>query len=247
MSSFVSTILSLLKICAVVLVLGVAFVVAGYLGVQWSLSAEEFEVPDVKGMELDEARDLLAAQGLIVEVDPTRLTDNEVAEGRVLRQNPLAGTAIKRQRGIRLTLSMGKPQRDLPMVAGDALQRAQIALEQKDVDVEYVARVYSDEFPRDRVISQQPNSTELPEGARVPARLLVSDGPQPPAYVMPDLVYRNGEIVRQHLERLGFRVQVEQSDQRIPGQPPGTILSHRPSLGFKVVRGDRIVLTVNPS
>lgn len=245
MSSLASTLLSLLKIGAVIAGLGVAFVIAGYMSVQWSLSAEEFEVPDVKGMELDPARELLAAQGLIVEVDPTRLTDDTVTEGAVLRQNPLAGTAIKRQRGIRLTLSSGKPRRDLPMIAGDAVQRAQIALEQNEVVVEYVARVNSSEFARDQVIAQQPNATDLPEGEQVSARLLVSNGPVPRAYVMPDLVYRDGDSMRRQLERLGFRVQVREAQSRLPGQPPGTILTHQPSPGFKVVQGDLITLNVN--
>jgi serine/threonine-protein kinase len=246
MSSFLQAILSLLKVGALLAVLGVLFVVSGYLAVQWSLSAEEFEVPDVKGMELAAATDLLAAQGLIVEVDRSRLTDTEVPEGHVLRQNPLAGTAIKRQRGIRLTLSAGKPRRDLPMVVGDSLQRAQIALEQREVDVEYVARVHSREFARDRVIGQQPNSTAQPEGTEVPVRLLVSLGPRPTAYLMPDLYYRDGETVRRQLERLGFRVQLREAERRVSGQPPGTILMHRPSPGFKVVQGDLIVLDVNP-
>ncbi|MGD8817023.1 MAG: PASTA domain-containing protein, partial [Acidobacteriota bacterium] len=81
MSSFTTTILSLLKIAIVVMLLGVVFVIAGYLGVSWSLGAEEFEVPDVKGMEVAQATDVLSSQGLIVEVDPQRLTDNEVPEG----------------------------------------------------------------------------------------------------------------------------------------------------------------------
>jgi serine/threonine-protein kinase len=246
MSSFTTTMLSLLKIAVIVALLGVVFVIAGYLGVEWSLSAEEFQVPDVKGMELEQASDVLSSQGLIVEVDPQRLTDTTVAEGHVLRQNPLAGTAIKRQRGIRLTLSAGRAKRELPMVVGDALQRAQIALEQRDVEVEYVARVYSDEFARDQVIGQQPTSTERSEGETVLERLLVSLGPRPRAYVMPDLVYRDGEATRARLEEYGFRVQIREADRRVPGQPPGIVLTHRPSLGFKVVAGDTIVLTVNP-
>lgn len=245
MSALVNTLVSLLKIGAVIAALGVAFVIAGYLGVQWALQAEEFQVPDVKGMELEAARQALASQGLIVEVDPERLVDNEVPEGFVARQNPLAGTAIKRQRGIRLTLSSGRAQRNLPMIVGDAVQRSQIALEQQGVDVEYVAHVYSNEFQRDRVIGQQLVRTGVPEGEPVPARLLVSLGPRPVAYVMPDLAYRDGETVRRLLERFGFRVQVRDAQRRVQGQPPGTIINQIPPQGFKVVQGDSVVLEVN--
>jgi serine/threonine-protein kinase len=245
MSTLVDALQALLKIAALLTALGVVFVMAGYLAVQWSLQAEEFEVPDVKGMDLAQATDVLAEHSLIVEVESQRLTDNEVPEGFVLRQNPLAGTAIKRQRGIRLTLSSGRPLRELPMIVGEAVQRSQIALEQQGVEVEYVARVYSDEFPRDRVIAQQLDRTGLPEGAPVPARLLVSLGSRPTAYIMPDLAYRDGDIVRRQLERLGFRVQVRDARTRVPGQPPGTVIYQQPPQGFKVVQGDSIVLEVN--
>ena len=126
MSGFLSTLLSLLKIGLLLGFLGTLFVFSGYLGVQWALSAEEFDVPDVKGMELDEALDVLTRNGLIVDIDPDQLTDQVVPQGHVLMQNPLAGTAIKRQRSIRLTLSSGSPPRVVPMTVGNALQHAQI-------------------------------------------------------------------------------------------------------------------------
>ncbi len=245
MSAFVSTLTNVLKLGIVTAVCGVLFIVGGYLGVQWSLSAEEFEVPDVKGMALDDATELLAAQGLIVDLDTESLTDNIIPEGAVLRQNPLAGTAIKRQRGIRLTLSSGPPRRDLPMVVGNALQRAQIALQQESLDVDYVARVYSTEFARDRVIGQQPSNTELPEGDSVPVRLLVSNGPPPRKYVMPDLAYRDADRIAPRLERLGFNVQLLPSASRAPGRPASTIISTDPSQGFPVEAGNVIRLYLN--
>jgi serine/threonine-protein kinase len=245
MSALVSSLTTILKIGLVTAVCGVLFIVGGYLGVQWALSAEEFEVPDVQGMELDEATELLAAQGLIVEVDSQSLTDNVIPEGAILRQNPLAGTAIKRQRGIRLTLSAGAPRRELPMVVGNALQRAQIALQQKNLEVEYVARVFSSEFARDQVIGQQPSSTELPEGTSVPVRLLVSNGPPARKYVMPDLAYRDADVIAPQLERLGFNVQRLPSASGAPGRPPSTIISTDPSQGFPVEQGDVIRLYLN--
>ena len=174
MTKVLPTIVSLLKIRLVIAFLGTLFVTSGYIGVQWALSAEEFDVPDVKGMELNNAMDLLAQNLLIVDIDPEQLTDDNVPFGHVLMQNPLAGTAIKRQRGIRLTLSSGPPRRAVPMTVGNALQHAQISLQQQNVGIEYVARVYSSGFSKDQVIAQQPTTTDLPEGEIVDARLLVS-------------------------------------------------------------------------
>ena len=243
MSSFFSTLLSLLKIVCAVALFGVVFIASGYLAVYWALSAEEFEVPDVVGRPLGDAERILTQRGLLVEVEEVSLADDDVPEGHVLRQNPPAGTAIKRQRGIQLTLSSGVRLAVLPVTVGNALPRAQIALEQKNVGVEYVARVHSWEFEKDRVIAQQPDSAELPRGTTVPARLLVSLGPPPRIYVMPDLVYRSEDEVVPFLEKLGFRVQTLPQPTR--GQPQGTIVRHEPSIGFPVREGDLIVLRVN--
>ncbi len=245
MPGFLSTSFSLLKSVCALAFLGVLFVISGYVAVMWSLSTEEFKMPGVVGMPLAAAQDILMANGLLVEVDEGQLTDDVVPEGHVLRQNPLAGTAIKRQRGIRLTLSSGLPKRLLPMVVGDALPRATIALEQQDVGVEYVSRVYSTEFAKDLVIAQQPNNTELPEGVVVPARLLVSLGPPPKKYVMPDLVYRSVGDVREYLEAMGFRIQERPPGRLDAGQPLGTILRQNPPQGFAVQEGDLIQLVVN--
>lgn len=245
MSGFLSTLLSLLKIGLVLGVLGTLFVISGYMGVQWALSAEEFDVPDVKGMELDEAMGLLTQNGLIVEIHPDRLTDQEVPWGHVLLQNPLAGTAIKRQRGIQLTLSSGPPRRAVPMTVGTALQHARISLQQQNVGVESVARVYSAAFAKDRVIAQQPTTTDLLEGEVVDARLLVSLGPQPTKYVMPDLAYRSVGEIRMQLESLGFQVRVRNHGAVVRGLSADTIIRHVPSPGFPVSKGEPITLYRN--
>ena len=245
MSGFLSTLLSLLKIGLVLGFLGTLFVLSGYVGVHWALSAEEFDVPDVKGMELDEALDMLTRNGLIVDIDPDELTDQVVPRGHVLLQNPLAGTAIKRQRGIRLTLSSGSPPRVVPMTVGNALQHAQISLQQQNVGVDYVARVYSSEFAKDQVIAQQLITTDLSAGEVVEARLLVSLGPQPTKYVMPDLTYRSVGEMRMQLQRLGFQVLVRNQGAVVRGRSADTIIRHMPSPGFPILMGAPITLYRN--
>ena len=245
MTKILPTIVSLLKIALVIAFLGTLFVTGGYIGVQWALSAEEFDVPDVKGMELNNAMDLLAQNLLIVDIDPERLTDDNVPFGNVLMQNPLAGTAIKRERGIRLTLSSGPPRRSVPMTVGNALQHAQISLQQQNVGIEYVARVYSSGFAKDQVIAQQPTTTDLPEGEIVNARLLVSLGSLPKKYVMPDLAYRSFEGIQVQLESLGFQVRVRNHGTVVRGLSSDTIIRHVPSPGFPISMGDPITLYRN--
>jgi len=182
---------------------------------------------------------------LIVDIDPEKLTDDNVPLGHVLMQNPLAGTAIKRQRGIRLTLSSGPPRRAVPMTVTMALQHAQISLQQQNVGIEYVARVYSSVFDKDKVIAQQPTTTDLPEGEVVNARLLVSLGSLPNKYVMPDLAYQNSEGIQLQLESLGFQVRVRNHGTVVRGLSSDTIIRHAPSPGFPISAGEPITLYRN--
>lgn len=244
MSRSISVILALLKIAAVVAFAGVIFGIGGYVAVLMALSGEQVRVPDVVGMPSEEARGMLTASGLVVELDDIEFSDQEIPVGHVLRQNPPAGTSVKRQRGITLTLSSGLAHVYVPDTAGDVFTRAQIALQQQDVEIDYIARVHSREYPEDRVIAQQPDISEVEPGSTIPARLLVSLGPPPKVYLMPELIGQPVDQVRSFLESHGFRLAPvrERSD---PGVPPGTVINQQPSSGFQVTAGDVITLVVS--
>ncbi len=244
MSRSISAILALVKIAAVIALAGVLFGIGGYVAVLTALSGEEIRVPDVVGMPSEDARSLLTVSGLVVELDDFEFSDEDIPRGHVLRQNPPAGTSIKRQRGITLTLSSGLAHVYVPDTAGDIFTRAQIALQQQDVEIDYIARVNSREYAEDRVIAQQPDISEVEPGSTIPARLLVSLGPPPTVYVMPELIGHPVDQVRTFLESHGFRLAPvrERSD---PGVPPGTVINQQPSPGFQVAAGDVITLVVS--
>lgn len=244
MPRFTSNILALLKIACVLALFGVIFGVSGYLTVRWSLSGEEIQVPEVVGLTLAEAQGQLASMGFEVEVDDVDFSSEVIPRGHVLRQNPPGGTSVKRQRGIVLTLSSGLPGVYVPDTAGDVFTKAQISLQQQEVELDYIARVHSYELAEDRVISQQPDLAELGPGDTLRARLLVSLGPAPQVYVMPELIGQPLEVVRTFLESNGFRLApVSRRDD--PGVPADTIVNQDPPSGFRVRAGDVVKLVVS--
>ncbi|MFQ5744690.1 MAG: PASTA domain-containing protein, partial [Acidobacteriota bacterium] len=217
---------------------------SGYLTVRWALSGEELDVPDVIGLSPEEAAERLTRSGLASELAEERFADQQIPTGHVLRQNPPAGTAVKRQRSVRLTLSSGLPQVVVPNTRGDVFTRAQIALLQRDVAVEYIARVHSYEVEEDRVIAQQPDAAEVEAGSSPPARLLVSLGPPPVIYLMPDLVGRPLEQVKAFLQVNGFRL-APVGERKISSVPPGTVVLQEPAPGYQVAEGSVVKLTVS--
>ena len=81
-------------------------------------------VPDVSGMFEDEGAALLAKSGLRYEVSDYRY-DRAMVEGAIIEQNPKAGSYVKEERIIYITLNSGKePVKAVPDVADNSSLRA---------------------------------------------------------------------------------------------------------------------------
>jgi len=82
------------------------------------------EVPDVAGMYEEEGAALLAKYGLRYEVSDYKF-DRTMVEGGIIEQNPKAGSYVKAERKIYLTLNSGKePTKAVPDVADNSSLRA---------------------------------------------------------------------------------------------------------------------------
>jgi len=230
-------------------VLGVsvfAFAVGGVLATRFAVSGPADRVPDIIGMGSEEAIALLEAAGMTLEVDADRLQVDNVPADHVARQDPVAGTHVKRMRAVKVMMSTGPLVQSVASLVGDSRQRALIALEQQGIAVDYVASAPSFEVGRDTIIAQSPEPEAMTdmEPPR-PLRLLVSLGAPVTYYVMPRLVTRSVAAVRTRIEAFGFRV-TEGSNRRVYANvPPGTIIAQSPQPGFRIAAGGEIVLQVS--
>ena len=86
-----------------------------YQGLKIYFAAQNVEVPNVQELPVEEATSMLEKLGLTVEISSERYHD-EVEEGHVIRQNPVEGTKIPKGSVVRLTVSLGKPQVQMPSV-----------------------------------------------------------------------------------------------------------------------------------
>jgi len=68
-------------------------------------------VPDFTNQTANEATALAAALGLGMKVDDTRRPDPKIGAGRVLLQEPAAGSTARRQRSVKIWLSAGQRRR----------------------------------------------------------------------------------------------------------------------------------------
>jgi serine/threonine-protein kinase len=105
-----------------------------------------------------------------------------------------------------------------------------------------MARVYTDETSKDLVVASDPPGETLVEQGTV-VNLLVSLGPRPQNYLLPDLTGRGIDDVARSLREEGFPVQVREGG---PKQKAGLVSDQQPSPGHRVSPRDSIVLYEHP-
>lgn len=205
-------------------------------------SGSEGRVPDLVGLELDAARSRLEALDFVGAVEREEHSA-EFGEGRVLEQRPTAGAVLRKGRKVWLTVSLGVRRAVVPNVAGLSYRQADIALGEEGFAKGTTIRLPHPDVPRGAVVAQDPPAGSAGvEGASVD--LLVSLGPAPEVFVMPDLAGRPARDVEILLESHGVHVgtRTVMIDRSVL---PSTVLEHDPPPGSRVETGGEVDLVVS--
>jgi len=205
-----------------------------------ALRAREVQVPDFISRTANEATSEAANLGLALRVDDMRRTDPKIPAGRVLAQDPVAGSTARRQRTVHVWLSAGPRSATVPGVIGETERTAQLRLTQDGFVVRAISEIRSQDYPPDAIVAQAPP----PKSAGANVALLVNRGERGVSYVMPDLIGVNGDRAAEILRDRGFRVAVVGSNP-YPGVAAGVVLRQNPQAGFQVAPGEPISLEVS--
>jgi len=205
-----------------------------------ALRAREVQVPDFTNQTANEATALAAALGLGMKVDDTRRPDPKIGAGRVLLQEPAAGSTARRQRSVKIWLSAGQRSATMPLLVGETERTAQLRLTQDGLTLADTTEIRSQDFAPDVIVAQTPPA-KSPAG---PVALLVNRGERGASYVMPDLIGVNGDRAGEILRGHGFRVAVVASNP-YPGVAAGIVLRQSPQGGFRIAPGEPISLEVS--
>jgi beta-lactam-binding protein with PASTA domain len=205
-----------------------------------ALRTREVQVPDFTNRTANEATALAADLGLAVKVDETRRPDQKIAAGRVLAQEPSAGSTARRQRSVRVWLSAGQRAATVPLLVGETERTAQLRVAQDGLTLAAVSEIRSHAFAPDIIVAQTPQAKTA--GATV--ALLVNRGERGASYVMPDLIGVNGDRAAEILRTRGFRVVVVGSTP-YPGIAAGIVIRQSPQSGFQIGPGEPVSLEVS--
>lgn len=216
----------------------VALLVFGLLA--WLLAnsllggGEEVEVPDVVGLQLDEAEAMLEEAGLDVDTErrPSRKPVDEVLE-----QDPEAGETATEGDTVTLTISEGLRRVEVPDVVGFSEEEATQILEDAGLRKGEVTEEENAEAEPGEVLRQS-ISPGVEVDARTEVDLVVASG----TVTVPSVVGLSQEEAEGQLTGAGFNVEVTtQPDDA----EQGTVISQDPTGGTEAERGDTVVIVVS--
>jgi len=196
------------------------------------------KVPNVTGLDFDEAAQRLAQAGFKAEQGEQRY-NNSAPKGTVLEQSLPPGTREGLGSKISLVVSGGQRMVAVPTVTGMTRIEAQVLLEKEGFDVGDVTESPSN-APRGTVIGTRP---AIGSAVSVPSTvgLILSGGA--PAPTMPDVMGRDVAVARQVLTQIGVRnLQIVRDPNGLG--TPGTVVGQTPVGGATIASGMTVQLRV---
>lgn len=232
-----------LGLIAYALLLLFVFGLAAYTSFSLFVRSGVTTVPDLKGVSREEAANRLADQGLALrKIDEQGRYDDKVPAGRVVQQSPDPRTLVKRGSGVNLVLSAGPQRVEVPTLSGRSLPAAQASLSGSGLGLGKILGAFAPGKDMGTVLEQDPDPGASVAPATVVDLLLAMAAPSE-RYVMPDLIYRDYEVVRPFFERRGFRFGSVKYE-RYEGVAAGSILRQFPLPGHPLSQGDAVSLVV---
>ena len=228
------------KIVVLMSALAATYVLFAAASMRLALRAREVAVPDLTDRTANEATSAATALGLAVKVDEIRRPDLKIPAGRVIAQEPPAGSVARRRRSIKVWLSAGQRPTTVPTLTGETERTAGLRLAQNGLTLAGISEIRSDAYPPDAVVAQQPPA----KATAAAVALLVNRGARGSTYLMPDLIGVNGERAAEILRAHGFRVAVVSSTP-YPGVAAGVVLRQSPQAGFQIGLDEPISIEVS--
>ena len=236
----------LLIVAGVIVALLVIFLVGNAVGVFsgpgiTATTEKQVDVPDVRGMTEDEARDELNDKNLGMRVSGREASD-EYDKGEIISQDPGEGEKVDEHTTIEVVVSTGPETKmvKVPNVVDAKEADAEKEIEDAGLIVKKEFEA-SDDVDAGRVISVSPDAgTEVEEGSEV--TIVVSTGPETKMVAVPKLVGREAADAEAALTSAGL---VGSVTEQYSDEPAGQVISQSPLEGEQVEEGSTVSYVVS--
>ncbi len=180
---------------AAAIIAGAALVFLVVSAVALSSGGREIVMPNVGGLPLEEARQILAQDNLMAEVISRNYHDS-IPEDHVVATVPAGGTRMRTGRKVKLTVSRGARGARVPVLVGRSLGEATRSLKDNHLVLGNMSRQRSDQ-PEGEILAQSPlGGQSITRGQAV--SVTISGGPDYGIVVGEDgrnILFRTVEMV----------------------------------------------------
>lgn len=221
----------------------IAFGGSTYFWFTFFVKGRSLPTPNLIGKSISDARRITRDLGVELEIDGShRRNSDKVPVEHIVWQNrtPGATSFIKRGSTIRVELSAGPLVLRVPDLTNETAGTGMLRLGQQNLKLANLTYVGGD--AHGILAADPPNGTVVAPQTGV--SLLVAVPPQPPQYVMPDLIDHRLDVVRPALEARGLNVSTVKYEA-YPGIADGIIIRQYPLRGAPVSSRDPISVVVS--
>jgi beta-lactam-binding protein with PASTA domain/serine/threonine protein kinase len=200
-----------------------------------SKGPERYAAPDLVGTPADAADATLQAQHLVVGEREEQFSDT-VEAGKVVAQDPAAGSSLKPGAAVAITVSKGRQPIPVADFTGKSAEQAKKAFSDAGLTVKEGNQVNSDTVPAGSVLSQDPENGTLFKGDTV--TIVVSKGPV--LVSVPATVGKQREEAARLLKAAGFQV----AYNNVLGGLFNIVRASDPAGGTMARKGATVTLTI---
>jgi beta-lactam-binding protein with PASTA domain len=205
------------------------------------LKGEMVTLPDLVGKTYEEAKIELEKRKLAVDKKGEQF-DSQWERGRVIFQDPSAGSKLKINKAVKVILSAGSERVTVPAFIGKNFQLLGDLLKESGLTKGKISQVHTPSSAGKIIAQNPPPSEEVSRNSSV--SLLVSQGETLEKYLMPDLIGKQAETVVAKLRELNFRVE-DVRPTYYPGLNPGIVIKQFPLCGYVIQKNYPITLEVS--
>jgi eukaryotic-like serine/threonine-protein kinase len=218
------------RMAALLFILSSVGFLSALTAMRFAIQGREVAMPNVVGSSATKARQVLRGRSLGMRVED-RIYSNLPSDA-VVRQSPPPDTRVKTGQFAHVVLSLGPQTVTIPHLEDRTIRAAQVELLRGGMQLGEVSNIYLPGSAEDSVVQQNPApGTTDATGPHV--SLLVSLGPRPPAFVMPEFVGLPVSEAESKLSAVGLKVS-KLTFQPGSESPAGFVLAQTPSRGQRV-------------
>ncbi|WHY74376.1 Stk1 family PASTA domain-containing Ser/Thr kinase [Fictibacillus enclensis] len=212
-----------------------AFVMPGMFKVK------DVSVPNVVHKDYADGYDKLV--NLKLKVERKDLYDDEVEQGKIIKQDPEAQSMVKEGSTVTLYVSKGFKKVDMEDLTGMKEEEARDLLNEKGYNTKNIETipVESEETPEGEVVSQSPEKGEKVNPSEIQVILRVSTGP--PTVQLENLANSSKEDVQNYISQEGLNVDF--SEEYSDSVEEGKVISQKPSPYTTVKKGSTVNVVIS--